>query len=120
LEHLEEYGFDKTPILVQLGRLREAADIHLRDGKAAEAIELYLRDGSEDSLQKAKRCVLDELWLELPYGVPISEERKPSINRILNLAGKITDVSPHWLREVRLLSLLYLSNGSSNRWICSG
>ncbi|CAG8575551.1 17069_t:CDS:2, partial [Acaulospora colombiana] len=103
LGHLEEYGFDKTPILVQLERFREAADIHLQDGKAAEAIDLYLRDGSEESLEKARQCVLDELWIQLPYGAAVLEERRPNIVRILKLATQITSASDHWIRESLLM-----------------
>jgi hypothetical protein len=100
LEHLEDFGFDKSPILIELDRFYEAAEIQMQNSNRVAAIELYLRDGGDNALSKAEKCILDELWSALPYGTLNLETRKQSVMRTLDLAKQIPRAPERWTREV--------------------
>ena len=102
LEFMEDYGFDvaRTTLLEQLGRLSEAAELHLAEGRVVRAIELFLRDNVDRSARRrAEECLLDGFWRLLSFGLTV----KPDVD----LSGSLLD------------DLLQLSNKMVGRSVLS-
>ncbi|TFY54263.1 hypothetical protein EVJ58_g8968 [Rhodofomes roseus] len=80
LEYMSNRGLDiaRAMLLEQLGRLSDAAQVHLEEGRTAKAISLLLKDlGSTDAAARASRCLLDGLGRRLSFGVsPASDVSK--------------------------------------------
>jgi hypothetical protein len=106
LQHIEDCGFDKTPILLKLDRLEEAAENQLKNGLNLEAIELLIRAKTQGSIQRAATLVLDELWLVLPYNQRIVAQNQVSVARLLELSGSVINAQDSWNQEVRYFVLL--------------
>jgi hypothetical protein len=101
LQHAEDCGFDKTPILIKLERLEEAAETQLKNGLTFEAIELLIRANTQGSMKKAAVLILDELWLALPYNQCITPQNQESVAMLLNLSNAVIDPPESWIQEVR-------------------
>ena len=101
LQHAEDCGFDKTPILIKLERLEEAAETQLKNGLTFEAIELLIRANTQGSMKKAAVLILDELWLALPYNQCITPQNQTSVARFLDLSNTVIDSSDSWIQEAR-------------------
>ncbi|KAH9931251.1 uncharacterized protein B0H18DRAFT_929734 [Fomitopsis serialis] len=72
LEYMDDHGLDRAQVmfLEQLGRLSDAAQVHLDAGRIAEAIPLLLKDyGSADAAVKASHWLLDGLRRKLSFGI---------------------------------------------------
>ncbi|KAJ3908266.1 hypothetical protein F5879DRAFT_367138 [Lentinula edodes] len=74
LKYLEDRDMDiaRAVLLVAHGRTREAAELHLAEGRTLEAIDFFLRDTDsdhEDSARRATQCILDGLWHKLTFSV---------------------------------------------------
>ncbi|GLB36677.1 putative uvrD-like helicase C-terminal domain [Lyophyllum shimeji] len=72
LEYLEDLDLDiaRAEVLTSLERLGEAAELHLLEGRTLDAIPLFLKDNCNiSSMRQASRCILQELWRNLPFGV---------------------------------------------------
>ena len=100
LQHVEDCGFDKTAILVELDRLQEAAENQIKNGLTIEAIELLLRANTEDSVSSAATLLLDELWLALPYNFGITPQNRTRVHKLLELSNSVTHVPHSWKQEV--------------------
>ncbi|KAJ3877376.1 hypothetical protein F5051DRAFT_453113 [Lentinula edodes] len=75
LEYLEDRDMDiaRAVLLVAHGRTREAAELHLAEGRTLEAIDYFLQDTDtdhENSARRATECILDGLWRKLTFCVP--------------------------------------------------
>jgi hypothetical protein len=72
LEYLEEYDLDvsRAAVLKELGRYKEAGDIHLAEGRTLEAIQLFLLNGNDqDTVRRGHACILQGLWRHLSFSV---------------------------------------------------
>lgn len=85
LDHFDTLGFDKSPVLIDLGRYEEAADIQLHNGNSIEAIRLYLRVASESAALKAYKTLLQAWWCTLPC-VAIRDNSSPVIEELHRLS----------------------------------
>ncbi|KAE9400953.1 P-loop containing nucleoside triphosphate hydrolase protein [Gymnopus androsaceus JB14] len=73
LEYLEDRDMDiaRAALLVAHGRPREAAELHLSEGRTLEAIYFFIQDTENaDSARRAIECILDGLWRKLNFSVP--------------------------------------------------
>lgn len=90
LEFMEDYGFDvaRATLLERDGRLTEAAELHLVEGRLLQAIELLMQDWeNENSRQRAEECILSGLWGYLSFGVTPKEGYEQSdLGRLLEAA----------------------------------
>ncbi|KAF9014907.1 hypothetical protein BDQ17DRAFT_1418043 [Cyathus striatus] len=92
LEYLEEYDLDvaRAGVLDRIGRFREAADIHLAEGRVFQAIQLFLKEEQdEESMSRASKCILQGLWEIMTFGVVVEEEERNHAERLLQLAFKL-------------------------------
>jgi len=120
LQHIDDCGFDKTPILLKLERLEEAAENQLKRGQNLEAIDLLIRAKTQGSMQRAAALVLDELWLVLPYNQRIMAQNQLSVARLLGLADSVIDAPESWVQEVcHFVSLPSIIAHQLYRWPCS-
>ena len=104
---MEDYGFQvaRADLLEKAGRLHDAAELHLSEGRAIKAIELFAKDAqSEVSRRRAEECLLNGLWRHLSLGVVIKPEANLSqsiIGDLLSWAQRMEKVlSPKALDEV--------------------
>ncbi|KAJ3514932.1 hypothetical protein NLJ89_g2078 [Agrocybe chaxingu] len=97
LEYLEDFDLDvsRAALLENLGRFREAAEVHLDEGRTLDAIRLFLMDENEDSILRGQDCIVRGLWEHASFGVNLSE-RKEEVARLLALASnsKHTETAP--------------------------
>ena len=78
LEYMEDYGFDvaRADLLEKAGKLVEAAELHIMEGRTIRAIELLLQDPDDArAIPRAIGYIRDGLWKCLSFGV------KPSVCR---------------------------------------
>jgi hypothetical protein len=86
---LEDYDLDisRAAVLAALGRLQEAATIHLAEGRMLEAIRLLLEDEKDQgAICRGHECLLEGLWKHLSFGVKYTEGAK-DIERLLEFAS---------------------------------
>jgi hypothetical protein len=91
LEYLEEYDLDvsRAAVLKELGRYKEAGDIHLSKGRTLEAIQLFLLDGDDqDTVRRGHACILQGLWRHLSFSVKVQDGGEEAI-QFLELASKV-------------------------------
>ena len=72
LEFVRDCDLDiaEVNILVEGGRLREAAELHVREDRVLDAVDVLLKDkNSGESTQMAAQKLLDALWSILSFGV---------------------------------------------------
>ncbi|CAA7264670.1 unnamed protein product [Cyclocybe aegerita] len=88
LEYLEDFDLDvsRAALLENLGRFREAAEVHLDEGRTFDAIRLFLMDENEDSILRGQDCIVRGLWEHASFGVNLSE-RKEEVTRLLKLSS---------------------------------
>ena len=111
LEYMEDYGFDvaRADLLETAGKLVEAAELHLAEGRTIRAIELLLQDPADPrALPRAIKYILEGLWKCLPFGVKPSASRElPNcmLDPLLRLVDEVMDspsLSEHDRTEVSL------------------
>jgi hypothetical protein len=102
LEHFDVFGFDKTPILVEVGRFEEAADLLLQSGNAVGAIKLYLQADSDSSRAKAGSTLLEEWWRCLPFGASAFAPYSPTIEVLASLTSQVEFLDVGHEAEVRI------------------
>lgn len=102
LERFDLFGFDKSPVLLKLGRFEEVAEIQLKSGNWLEAIDLYIRTASPAAIAKTEGLILDQWWKMLPFGTTADIQNMPTIDRLLSFTEKILSPSPTWLAEVNM------------------
>ncbi|KAJ3997585.1 hypothetical protein F5050DRAFT_1750599 [Lentinula boryana] len=88
LEYLEDRDMDiaRAALLAAHGRTREAAELHLAEGRTLEAIKFFIRDTDtdrENSVRRAAECVLNGLWQKLTFS--LSSEHLGEDSDFLNL-----------------------------------
>ncbi|KAH9017016.1 P-loop containing nucleoside triphosphate hydrolase protein [Lactarius pseudohatsudake] len=72
LEFVRDCDLDiaEVNILVEAGRFREAAVLHIRENRVLDAVEVLLKDkNSREATQLATQKLLDALWSTLSFGV---------------------------------------------------
>lgn len=110
---MEDYGFDvaRATLLETSGRLSEAAELHLLEGRPIRAIQLFMQDKEDvTSQQRAQECILDGLWQHLPIStVPTEGSEKAELVSLLKLADELLAdplifVTPHVKDQVESFS----------------
>jgi hypothetical protein len=96
LEFMEDYGFDvaRATLLESSGRLSEAAELHLVEGRPVKAIQLFMRDWDMNhklhSRQRAEACVLHGLWQHLTFASVVQDGyEKTELGDLLKVASDI-------------------------------
>ena len=114
LELMDDYGFEKAPVLETLGRYIEAGNLRAAAGEAAAAIRLFARGGDHD---RAAQCLCDAFWERLPYNTPVTDQNRKQIRVLEKLLPDIVDPSIHLKNEVSPHGLKYqaLMRCSSSR-----
>ena len=93
LDCMEEYGFDmaRAELLEKAGKVVDAAELHLLEGRTIKAINLLLQDRvDERALPRAIKYLLDALWECLPFGAKPSAVRD-SPDSILDSLLQVAD-----------------------------
>lgn len=98
LEYLEDYDLDvsRAAVLKELGRYKEAGEIHLAEGRTFEAIQLFLMDDDDQyAVRRGHACILQGLWRHLSFAVKAKDGGEDAI-RLLELASnvKLTSTDP--------------------------
>jgi hypothetical protein len=88
--YLEARGMhgERATILESLGRLSDAAEIHLIDGRTSKAIALFLRD---QNIDRASDCVVQGLWEIISFAV-LPDTQDTRVSCLLDFAAQV-DVS---------------------------
>ena len=94
---MDEYGFEKAPVLVQLGRYIEAGHLQVAAGETVAAIRLFVRGGDHD---RAAQCLCDALWEQLPYNTPVFDHNRKQARTLEGLLHNIIEPSVHLQNEV--------------------
>ncbi|KAI0693657.1 hypothetical protein BC835DRAFT_1352925 [Cytidiella melzeri] len=112
LEYMTDYGFNvaRVTLLEQYGRLAEAAEIHLEEGRPVEAIRLFMRDtANPSSWDRAAASVLQGLWNEISVAVSVPSEgtvARSRLDQLLSLSTELTSaavsVAPQTLDELAM------------------
>ena len=102
LELMDEYGFEKAPVLEALGRYIEAGHLQAAAGETLTAIRLFARGGDHD---RAAQCLCDAFWEQLPYNTPVIDHNRKQIRNLEKLLPDIVEPSVHLKNEVRPNSL---------------
>src|SRR5258706_9325633 len=102
LELMDEYGFEKAPVLESLGRYIEAGRLRGEGGDTVAAIRLFARGGDHD---RAAQCLCDAFWEQLPYNTLVIDHNRKQIHHLEKLLPDIVEPGIHWENEVRPHSL---------------
>ena len=90
---MEDYGFEvaRASLLESSGRLSEAAELHLLEGRPVKAIQLFLQDqGIEAAYQRAQECILSGLWQHMSFSTtPKGDHEKTNLGFLLKSANDI-------------------------------
>lgn len=72
-------------------RFADAAELHISEGRVYRAIEVFLRDyENSHSMSRAIKVLLDGLWENASFGVPLSLIRSNEpFNKLIKLSGKL-------------------------------
>ena len=97
LELLDEYGFEKAPVLEILGRYVEAGHLRAAAGEIVVAIRLFSRGGDHD---RAAQCLCDAFWEHLPYNTPVTDRNRAQIRVLEKVLPDIAEPSVHLKNEV--------------------
>ncbi|KAI6096326.1 hypothetical protein EDD16DRAFT_1720000 [Pisolithus croceorrhizus] len=96
LKYLDEKGLHKERIdlLKSLGRILEAAEAQLGFGQLCDAIQTLLehRDNQPNTMQRAVDIVLDTLWQECSFSMPIQSilrNKGSNAHKVLNCVRDI-------------------------------
>ncbi|KAL0950587.1 hypothetical protein HGRIS_007379 [Hohenbuehelia grisea] len=91
LDYLEDRDLDlarATFLMTLPGKLAEAAEIHLAEGRTLEAIQLFLKDkGNPDSFNKAMESIIQGLWQRVSFRIPI-HNTNTEVDVLLRLASE--------------------------------
>ncbi|KAG8821829.1 hypothetical protein FRC18_011189, partial [Serendipita sp. 400] len=106
LEKMDLFGFDTTPVLIDLKRYEDAADIQHQKGNNRRAIELYVQATSESASKKVGPILLEEMWRLLPAGAAIYKDVSATLRKLLHLSRDIQSQPKQWLDEMRMFEKL--------------
>ncbi|KAJ7356587.1 hypothetical protein DFH08DRAFT_1075732 [Mycena albidolilacea] len=115
LIYLEERGAamngERATILESLGRLSDAAKIHVEDGQTSKAIALFLKD---QNTERASDAVLRGLWEQFSFGV-LPDTKNAPVSDLLETAAQI-DVSAISQSKRDEISMFYaIANGEKSK-----
>ena len=99
---MDEYGFEKAPVLESLGRYVEAGRLRAEAGDTVTAIRLFARGGDHNH---AAECLCDAFWEQLPYNTPVTDHNRKQVRSLEKLLPDIVEPDIHWENEVRPYSL---------------
>ncbi|KDQ30332.1 hypothetical protein PLEOSDRAFT_155016 [Pleurotus ostreatus PC15] len=92
LEYLEDRDLDvaRATLMASIpGKLSEAAEIHLAEGRSLDAIRLFLQDERSDTaMRRASKSLLEGLWRQMSFGVSASEPNEER-DTLLGFAASI-------------------------------
>jgi len=94
---MDEYGFEKAPILETLGRYIEAGHLRAASGETVAAIRLFVQGGDHD---RAAQCLCDAFWEHLPYNTLVTDDNRKQIRTLEKVLPDIVEPSIHWKNEV--------------------
>ena len=94
---MDEYGFEKAPILETLGRYIEAGHLRAAAGETVAAIRLFAQGGDHD---RAAQCLCDAFWEHLPYDTPVMDYNRKQIRTLEKVLPDIAEPSIHLKNEV--------------------
>jgi hypothetical protein len=93
LDFTETYDLDvaRAGLYEAVGRLSDAAELHLEEGRTLQGVRLFLKDtSSQNSMLRAKECVLHGLWQKLSFGVHIKVNGvAQDVQELLTLADQL-------------------------------
>ena len=116
LELIDDYGFEKAPVLETLGRYIEAGNLRAAAGEAVAAIRLFARGGDHD---RAAQCLCDAFWEYLPYNTPVTDQNRTQIRVLEELLPDIAEPSVHLKNEVSPHGLKHQTLTRCSSSICS-
>ncbi|KAF9493953.1 hypothetical protein BDN71DRAFT_1027051 [Pleurotus eryngii] len=94
LEYLEDRDLDvaRATLMASIpGKLSEAAEIHLAEGRSLDAIRLFLQDERSDTaMRRASKSLLEGLWRHMSFGVSANEPNEER-DTLLGFAASIDD-----------------------------
>ena len=111
LEFVRDCDLDiaEVRILVERGRYREAADLHIRENRMVDAVEVLLKDkSSRGAIHRASQSLLGAFWNILSFGVlplELDNESQANLKRMVGLVGQfdLSALSERTRQEVRSL-----------------
>ncbi|KAG8794853.1 hypothetical protein FRC16_010327 [Serendipita sp. 398] len=106
LEKMDLFGFDTTPVLIDLKRYEDAADIQQQKGNNRRAIELYVQATSESASKKVGPILLEEMWRILPAAAVVNTEVSATLRKLLHLSREIQSQPKQWLDEMCMFERL--------------
>ncbi|KIK71556.1 hypothetical protein GYMLUDRAFT_33762 [Collybiopsis luxurians FD-317 M1] len=112
LEYLEDRDMDiaRAALLVAHGRAREAAELHLAEGRVLEAIDFFIQDAeSEDSTRRAAECILEGFWRQLTFALTPEDLAGDSVlSKLFDFAKRIkqSSLSPSHRNEIAMFQAI--------------
>jgi len=94
---MDEYGFEKAPILESLGRYIEAGHLRAAAGETVAAIRLFAQGGDHD---RAAQCLCDAFWEHLPYNTSVTDDNRKQLRTLERVLPDIVAPSIHLKNEV--------------------
>jgi len=98
LELVDDYGFEKAPVLEALERYVEAGCLRAAAGETVAATRLFTRGGDHD---RAAECLCDAFWGQLPYTTPVTDQNREQVHNLEKLLPDILEPGIHWKNQVR-------------------
>lgn len=93
LQYLEERDLDdvRALLLESAGRIQEAAELHLAEGRVLKAILLFLKDkDNQDSMQSANKWIVHALWQIISFGFRREDlQSDPLVSSLLSAADQL-------------------------------
>lgn len=126
LEFMDDYGFNvaRVELLERYGRLREAAEIHIAEGRTIEAIQLLLRDkAAAESQFLLERILLKSIRQYFVFGMPLRIEEdatRSQLQHLLRLAEeavKYGALSSRAVDEVNLYCMFFQQSYSKYPYV---
>lgn len=106
---MDDFGFSvaRVELLERYGRLCEAAEIHLAEGRTLDAIRMLIRDkANTESRSLLEQTLLKSIWQHISFGVPLRDDddaTRPQLQHLLPLAEEAATyrvLSPKAVDEV--------------------
>lgn len=106
---MDDFGFSvaRVELLERYGRLCEAAEIHLAEGRILDSIRMLIRDKTNaDSRSLLEQILLKSIWQHISFGVPLRDDddtTRPQLQHLLPLAKEAASykaLSPKAVDEV--------------------
>lgn len=97
---MEGFGFDvaRVNLLEQYGRIQEAAEIHLAEGRTLEAIRLLLsgqQEGNQELPSCLERYFSQGIWENLSFGISLEAATSRSRSQLQELLSLSKEAVMH-------------------------